>query len=135
GRLELAGKVTDPANPLTSRVLVNRVWHHLFGRGLVATVDNFGVLGERPTHPELLDYLASEFVADGWSMKRAIKRMMLSATYQQGSGVRGQGAGDRGQETDPQNLLLHRANVKRLEGEVIRDSILAVSGRLDRKQF
>ncbi|MCE9527564.1 MAG: PSD1 and planctomycete cytochrome C domain-containing protein [Planctomycetales bacterium] len=135
GRLELAKKITDPANPLTSRVFVNRIWHHLFGRGLVASVDNFGVLGERPSHPELLDYLASEFVADGWSMKRAIKRMMLSATYQQGSGVRSQGSGVSVEAVDPQNLLLHRANVKRLEGEVIRDSILAISGRLDRKQF
>ncbi len=135
GRLELAQKITDAANPLTSRVLVNRLWHHLFGRGLVASVDNFGVLGERPSHPELLDYLAGEFVADGWSTKRAIKRMMLSATYQQGSGVRSQESGVNAEAVDPQNLLLHRVNVKRLEGEVIRDSILAISGRLDRKQF
>ncbi len=135
GRLQLAKQITDPANPLTSRVLVNRVWHHLFGRGLVATVDNFGVLGERPTHPELLDYLAAEFVADGWSVKRAIKRIMLSATYQQASGGRQPPDTSAAEQVDPQNLLLHRANVKRLEGEVIRDSILAVSGRLDRKQF
>ncbi len=140
GRLELAKKITDPANPLTSRVLVNRIWHHLFGRGLVASVDNFGVLGERPTHPELLDYLAAEFVADGWSMKRAIKRMMLSSTYQQASGGRWISKtqppdSSAAEQVDPQNLLLHRANVKRLQGEVIRDSILAVSGRLDRKQF
>jgi hypothetical protein len=135
GRLELAQRITDPANPLTARVLVNRIWHHLFGRGLVATVDNFGVLGERPTHPELLDYLASEFVADGWSMKRAIKRMVLSATYQQASGGHRPLDTAVAEQLDPQNLLLHRANVKRLEGEVIRDNILAVSGRLDRKQF
>ncbi|MBC7856481.1 MAG: DUF1553 domain-containing protein [Pirellulaceae bacterium] len=140
GRLELTGKITDPANPLTSRVLVNRIWHHLFGRGLVASVDNFGVLGERPTHPELLDYLAAEFVADGWSVKRATKRMMLSATYQQASGGRWISKTQppdtsTAEQLDPQNLLFHRANVKRLQGEVIRDSILAVSGRLDRKQF
>ena len=135
GRMQLARQIADPANPLTSRVFVNRIWHHLFGRGLVASVDNFGVLGERPSHPELLDFLANEFVADGWSLKRAIKRMMLSATYQQGSGVRGQESGVSVESVDPQNLLLHRANVKRLEGEVIRDSILAISGRLDRKQF
>jgi hypothetical protein len=135
GRLELAAKITDPVNPLTSRVLVNRLWHHLFGRGLVATVDNFGVLGERPTHPELLDFLAAEFAADGWSVKRAIKRMMLSATYQQASGGRQPPDTIVVEQLDPQNLLLHRANIKRLEGEIIRDSILAVSGRLDPKQF
>lgn len=135
GRLELAGRIADPSNPLTSRVLVNRIWHHLFGRGLVASVDNFGVLGERPTHPELLDYLAAEFVADGWSVKRAIRRILLSATYQQASGGRQPPDTSAAEQVDPQNLLLHRAHVKRLEGEVIRDSILAVSGRLDRKQF
>ena len=135
GRLELARRIADPANPLTARLMVNRIWQHLLGRGIVASVDNFGVLGERPTHPELLDSLAAEFAADGWSVKRAIRRIVLSRTYQQGSEIRGQGTGDGRQETDPQNLLLHRANVKRLEGEVIRDSILAISGRLDRKQF
>ena len=139
GRLELAKRLVDGTNPFPARVMVNRIWHHLLGRGMVASTDNFGVLGERPTHPELLDYLAAEFMRDGWSVKRTIRSIMLSATYQQGSAVRGQSTGDRGQETaeqaDPQNLLFHRANVRRLEGEAIRDAILAVSGRLDRKQF
>lgn len=131
GRLQLAAQITDPSNPLTSRVIVNRIWHHLLGRGIVPTVDNFGVLGEKPSHPELLDHLAGDFVADGWSIKRAIRRVMLSSTYQQASSGR-EGKGD---QSDPRNLLYHRANVKRLEGEIIRDSILAVAGRLDRKQF
>jgi uncharacterized protein DUF1553/uncharacterized protein DUF1549/cytochrome c len=139
GRLELARRLVDGTNPIPARVMVNRIWHHLLGRGIVPSTDNLGVLGERPSHPELLDYLAAEFMSDGWSVKRMIRSIMLSSTYQQGSGVKGQGTGDRGQETaeqvDPQNLLFHRANVKRLEGESIRDAILAVSGRLDRKLF
>src|SRR5262249_13933867 len=81
GRLELARQMTDPANPLAARVMVNRVWHHLFGRGIVASVDNFGVLGERPTHPELLDFLADRFVRDGWSLKRLVHDLVLSSTY------------------------------------------------------
>ena len=129
-RLELAQQVVDPANPLVSRVIVNRVWQHLMGRGIVLSVDNFGVLGQPPTHPELLDHLATEFIADGWSIKRLIRRIMLSDTYQQGSGVRRQES-----EIDPQNLLFHRQNIKRLEGETIRDAMLAISGRLDPTQF
>ena len=82
GRLELAERIASPDNPLTARVMVNRVWHHLFGTGLVATVDDFGHVGERPSHPELLDYLAAEFVADGWSVKRLIRRIVLSRTFQ-----------------------------------------------------
>ena len=82
----LAQQMTDPAiTPFVPRVMVNRVWHHLFGRGIVASVDNFGVLGEKPTHPELLDYLADQFVKDGWSMKRLIRRLVLSRTYQMSS--------------------------------------------------
>jgi hypothetical protein len=128
--MALARQFVDPANPLTSRVMVNRVWQHLMGRGIVPSSDNFGVLGQEPTHPELLDHLATQFMQDGWSIKRLIRSIMLSDTYQQGSGVRGQESG-----VDPQNLLFHRQNIKRLEGEAIRDSILAISGRLDRKQF
>lgn len=125
-RLELAGSMVDPANPLTARVMVNRVWHHLFGRGIVASVDNFGVLGERPAHPELLDHLAQRFVAEGWSVKRLIRSIVLSSTYRMSS------SGDAAAEAvDPQNVLLHRANVRRLEAEAIRDQLLAVSGRLD----
>ncbi len=128
GRLELARQIVDPANPLTARVMVNRVWHHLLGRGIVASVDNFGVLGQEPTHPELLDYLAAQFAQDGWSLKQLIRSIVLSRTYQMSSAPDG-----RGDEVDPQNLLLHRMNIRRLEGEVIRDAILAVSGRLDRR--
>jgi hypothetical protein len=136
-RLQLARKLVDPANPLTSRVIVNRVWHHLFGRGIVPSVDNFGVLGQPPTHPELLDYLARQFMQDGWSVKRLIRSIVLSETYQQESVVSSQesGVGSRESEADPQNLLFHRQNLRRLEGEVIRDAILAISGRLDPAQF
>jgi hypothetical protein len=130
GRLELAEQIVDPANPLTARVRVNRLWHHLLGRGIVASVDNFGVLGEKPTHPELLDYLAQEFVAEGWSVKRMIRAIVLSQTYQMSA--RHNPEADR---QDPANLLWHRAQLRRLEAEAIRDSFLAVSGRLDRRQF
>jgi len=113
-----------------SRVIVNRVWHHLIGRGIVPSVDNFGALGERPSHPELLDYLARQFVADGWSIKRLIRAIMCSATYRMAS------AADPEQDgRDPDNRLLHRAFLQRLEGEAIRDEILSVSGRLDARAF
>jgi hypothetical protein len=144
-RLKLARRLVDPANPLVSRVIVNRVWQHLTGRGIVPSVDNFGVLGEKPTHAELLDYLANEFMRDGWSLKRLIRRIMLSSTYRQKSEAGGQRSDEVGQTfvsamqtaeaADPQNLLFHRQNVKRLEGEAIRDAILAVSGRLDRTMY
>ncbi len=126
GRLELAQLMTDPKrNPLLARVQVNRVWHHLFGRGLVGSVDNFGVLGEKPTHPELLDYLADQFIRDGWSLKRLIRSLILTRTYQMASRI------DPATESlDPDNLLWHRARIRRLEGEAIRDAMLAVSGRL-----
>jgi hypothetical protein len=130
GRLELARLMTDPGkNPFLARVMVNRVWQHLFGRGIVASVDNFGVLGERPTHPDLLDHLADRFVKDGWSVKKLIRRIVLSRAYRMSSA---RGPGDK---ADPGNLLLHRMRVRRLEGEAIRDALLAVSGRLDRKMF
>ncbi|HEY7117331.1 MAG TPA: PSD1 and planctomycete cytochrome C domain-containing protein [Tepidisphaeraceae bacterium] len=131
GRLELARRVTDPANPLTARVMVNRVWHHLFGRGIVASVDNFGALGERPSHPELLDYLAHRFVhEDAWSTKRLIREIVLTSTYRQ-SAAAAPGVGDSAMKSDPTNTLLYRANVRRLEAESIRDLLLSVSGRLD----
>ncbi|MCB9938368.1 MAG: PSD1 domain-containing protein [Planctomycetaceae bacterium] len=126
GRLALAQQVVDPANPMTARVMVNRIWHHLTGRGIVASTDNFGVLGQMPTHPELLDHLATEFVREDWSMKRLIKQITLSSTYQMASTP-----DEQGDARDPENLLLHRARIRRLEGEAIRDSILAISGRLD----
>ncbi|MDH3717970.1 MAG: PSD1 and planctomycete cytochrome C domain-containing protein, partial [Planctomycetota bacterium] len=128
GRLELARQMVDQRqNPLTPRVAVNRVWHHLFGQGIVRSVDNLGVLGTPPTHPQLLDHLASQFVADGWSVKRLIRRLLLSQTYQMSS----RPVNEVAERIDPTNQLLHRQRVRRLEGEAIRDSILAISGRLD----
>lgn len=132
GRLELALRLTDPKNPLVARVMVNRVWHHLYGRGIIATVDNFGWLGQRPTHPELLDYLAYQFVhEDEWSIKKLIKRMVLSRTF----GMSSRPDNEHAEEVDPTNLLYHRMSVRRLEAEAIRDNLLAISGRLDRTQF
>ena len=130
GRLQLAQKMTAPNNPLTTRVAVNRVWHHLFGRGIVSSVDNFGVLGEKPTHPELLDYLAKEFASDGQSIKRLIKRLVLTKTYRMSSN-----SSVDGDKVDPANLLLHHARIRRLQGEAIRDSLLAVAGNLDLKMY
>ena len=126
GRLELAQRMVAPSNPFTARVMSNRIWFHLFGRGIVASVDNFGVLGDKPTHPELLDHLASDFVRQGWSLKKMIRAIVLTSTYQMNS------TADPATDTkDPNNLLLHRMNVRRLEGEIIRDQILAISGRID----
>jgi hypothetical protein len=130
GRLELAERIASLDNPLTARVMVNRVWHHLFGTGLVRTVDDFGHVGDLPSHPELLDYLAAEFVADGWSVKRLIRRLMLTKTFQQSS--RPSAAA---KELDPTNRLLSHYPARRLEGEAIRDAILAASGRLDPTMF
>src|SRR5262249_59820576 len=107
GRLDLARQLVDPQrNPLIARVIVNRVWHHLFGRGLVGSVDNFGVLGETPTHPELLDYLADQFVRDGWSLKWLIRELVLSSTYRMSLY-----SDPAAEQADPQNLLLHRARL------------------------
>lgn len=130
GRLELAKHINDPSNPLTSRVIVNRIWHHLMGRGIVPTVDDFGFLGQRPTHPELLDHLATRFLADGRSIKRMIKYIVLSRTYRMSSF-----ADPKALEADPKNLLWHHCPPRRLQGEVVRDSLLALSGRLDPTQF
>jgi cytochrome c553/mono/diheme cytochrome c family protein len=130
GRRELARRMVDPSDPLLPRVLVNRLWQHHFGEGLVRSVDNFGVLGERPTHPELLDWLAAEFVRGGWSIKRMHRLLLLSNAYQMASR-----SDPRADERDPQNLRLHRMPLRRLEAECIRDALLAVSGRLDRKMY
>ncbi len=127
GRLELANRLTDEANPLLARVMVNRIWQHHFGRGLAATPDNFGLTGEPPTHPELLDWLAHEFRRSGWSTKQMHRLMLLSRAYRMSSA--GAAAAD---ERDPANKLLHRFPVQRLEAEAIRDSLLAVAGTLDR---
>lgn len=126
GRLELAQAINDPANPLTHRVIVNRIWAHLFGRGIVPSVDNFGVLGERPSHPELLDFLALKFVKEGRSLKQMIKYLVLTQTYQQSSTTTQDVA-----DVDPDNILLYKMVLKRLEGEAIRDALLQISGRLD----
>ena len=126
GRLELAEWLSEPGNPLPARVMANRVWHHLLGRGIVPSVDNFGILGERPSHPELLDYLALRLQRSGWSVKALIREIVLSSTYSQSAAHR-----DAEAAQDPENLLLWRANRRRLEAETIRDAVLHVSGSLD----
>jgi cytochrome c553 len=126
GRLQLAEWLTRPDNPLTSRVFVNRLWYWHFGEGLVRTPDNFGKMGERPTHPELLDYLASDFVKQGWSVKKLHRAIMLSNTYQMAST-----APETSYEKDPENRLLSRFQRRRLEVEEIRDGMLALDGSLD----
>jgi hypothetical protein len=130
GRLELARRMVDPSNPLLSRVMVNRIWRHHFGEGIVRTPDDFGVQGQVPTHPELLDYLAGEFIRQGWSIKKMHRMMVLSSTYRMASH-----ASAKAEVADPQNKLLHRMPIRRLEAECIRDAILAVSGRLDVKLY
>jgi len=127
-RTALANWVASKDNPLTARVLVNRLWQHHFGRGIVATPSDFGLRGARPTHPELLDWLASEFVAQGWSIKKMHRLMLMSAAYQQSTK-----ATPAAKEKDPDNHLLSHMNRLRVEGEVVRDSLLAVSGRLNLK--
>jgi mono/diheme cytochrome c family protein len=128
GRLDLAREIASSANPLTARVMVNRVWQHHFGRGLVGTSSNFGVLGDRPSHPELLDWLAHRFMASGWSLKALHREIMLSSTYRQSSRL-----DSNNQTKDPDNILLWRMNRRRLDVEAWRDAILAVAGRLDSK--
>jgi hypothetical protein len=127
-RSALASWLADPANPLTSRVMVNRIWHYHFGQGIVGSPSDFGVMGERPSNPRLLDYLASEFVANGWRIKKMHRMIMLSNAYQQSSAYQ-----DTAAAIDPQNKLLWRFERRRLEGEVIRDSMLFVSGALNMK--
>lgn len=126
GRLELAQWITSPDNPLTARVMVNRVWHHLFGRGIVPTVDNFGLIGKPPTHPQLLDALTLRFIDGGWSVKKLVRAIVLSRTYQLSSQPDAQN-----QQIDPDNRMLWQATPRRLEAEAIRDAILAVSGKLE----
>jgi len=126
GRRDMAEAIASRDNPLTARVWVNRVWGHLFGLGLVATPSDFGTRGQPPTHPELLDYLACEFMDDGWSTKRLIRHIVLSHTYRQASDQRPECAA-----IDPENRLLWRANRRRLDLESLRDSLLVAAGRLD----
>ena len=126
GRLELAKAITSPDNPLTARVMVNRVWLGHFGQGLVRTPSDFGVRSDPPTHPELLDWLAVQFVKDGWSVKRLHKRIMLSSTYQQSSATSADVY-----KVDPENRLLSHQNRRRLDFESLRDSLLSAAGQLD----
>ncbi|MDR3405480.1 MAG: DUF1553 domain-containing protein [Chthoniobacter sp.] len=130
GRRELADAIANPQNPLTARVMVNRVWYWLFGRGIVATVDNFGRMGEKPTHPELLDYLATRFVENGWSIKDTIRYLVATRAFAMSSEPSPSATG-----TDPANDWLSHMRVRRLEAESIRDSILAASGQLDDQMF
>jgi hypothetical protein len=126
GRLQLAEWIASQKNPLTARVMANRIWQHLLGRGLVKTVDNFGELGERPTHPELLDHLAVQFMEEGWSVKQMIRSIVLTRTYQMSS------THDAASyERDPDNVWLWRMSPQRLDAESFRDTILAFSGKLD----
>src|SRR5262249_32298303 len=128
GRLELARWIADPKNPLTARVMVNGIWQHHFGTGLVATSDNFGSRGERPARPGLLDWLAARFVESGWSVKAMHRLIMLSSVYQQSA------AGDgRAAQADPDNRLLSRMPRRRLAAEALRDALLAVAGSLDHR--
>src|SRR5207247_2627783 len=124
-----ARRLTDGAHPLTARVLVNRVWHHHFGAGLVTTLGDFGALGDRPTHPALLDWLASEFVSSGWKLK-ALHRLIVTSTVYRQSCVN-----PAAQAADPDNRLLGRMRLRRLDAESLRDSLLAVSGRLNTSMF
>jgi hypothetical protein len=126
GRLELARKIADARNPLTARVMVNRIWMWHFGSGLVRTPSDFGTRGEAPTYPELLDYLSVRFVESGWSMKTLHRSILTSATYRQASADR-----EDGRKADPENLLLWRMNRRRLDVEALRDSMLLAAGRLD----
>ena len=126
GRRELADAIANPDNPLTARVMVNRIWQHHFGEGLVRTVSNFGRMGETPSHPALLDYLATSFVENGWSIKKLHREIMLSATYQLSSDNNAANLA-----VDADNRLLWRANRQRLDAEAMRDELLSVSGELD----
>ena len=130
GRREWAEALLNEDNPLTARVMVNRVWHHLFGRGLVASVDDFGYMGDKPSHPELLDYLASDFIADGWSIKRLIRRLVLSRTYRMSTQ-----ASTESRKQDPDNVYLQHMPVRRLQAEAIRDTLLTLGGRLKPQLF
>ncbi|MFT5290222.1 MAG: hypothetical protein ACI82F_002294, partial [Planctomycetota bacterium] len=130
GRLELAEDLLRADNPLTARVAANRIWHYLFGRGIVTTPDNFGRLGALPTHPELLDWLATRFVIEDWSVKQLLRLVLSSKTWQQAATP-----SVRALDVDPENHWLSHANVRRLEAELIRDALLSVSGQLDATRF
>jgi mono/diheme cytochrome c family protein len=129
GRLELAAWITNPQNPLTARVAVNRIWAHLFGQGIVTSVDNFGAKGDQPSNPELLDYLAADFIANGWSQRKLIREIVLSHAYHLSAN-----SDPRGSEIDPANRLIWRHSPRRLEAEELRDAVLLASGQLDERK-
>jgi hypothetical protein len=129
GRKELAEWIASSANPLTARVAVNRAWQHLFGQGLVRSVDNFGMTGDKPSHPELLDHLAGRFIADGWSLKRLVRTIVTTRAYRLSAEEISANV-----QADPENRLIWRHSPRRLEAEEIRDGILAAAGVLDRKR-
>ena len=130
GRIEWARSVAEPTNPLTTRVIVNRLWHHVFGQGLVPTVNDLGVMGTAPSHPQLLDFLAQDLIRQNWSLKTLIRNMVLTRTYQMSTTP-----SVASLDEDPDNLLLQHMPIKRLNAEAVRDHILASSGSLDRKTF
>ncbi|MEO8271764.1 MAG: DUF1553 domain-containing protein, partial [Aureliella sp.] len=130
GRLELAERVASSDNPLTARVIVNRNWHWLFGTGLVDTPNDFGRLGGVPSHPELFDWLTARFVDQDWSVKRLLREILLSQTWQQSSAT-----SDQAEQRDPENRLLHHYPLRRMEAEMVRDAMLSVSGRIDERLY
>ncbi|HBJ34088.1 MAG TPA: hypothetical protein DDZ51_04865 [Planctomycetaceae bacterium] len=131
-RLALANWITHPDNPLTARVIVNRLWHHHFGQGLVRTPSDFGLGGDTPSHPELLDFLARELISSGWSLKHIHKLILMSDVYRQSS--LGSSDSKRASQVDASNRLLWRQNPRRLDAETLRDSVLSVSGKLNEEQ-
>ena len=134
-RLDLAEQLTSQDNPLVSRVMVNRIWLQFFGRGIVPTPDDFGPMGQEPSHPELLDWLANDFRENNWSIKNLVRKIVLSKTYRQSSSVNPSCDKEKISLSDPQNIFLHKMPVRRLQAEAIRDSILSFSGRIDKKLF
>lgn len=133
-RLAFARWLTQPDHPLTARVMVNRIWKHHFGEGLVSTVEDFGTLGSAPSHPQLLDWLAREFVESGWSMKHLHRLMMTSSSYRQQS-VNDDGPQAQAKHVDPDNRLIWQQHLRRVDAESLRDALLSVSGLLDESMF
>ena len=130
GRLELAEKIASPDNPLTARVMTNRLWHYVFGRGLVGTVDNFGRLGDRPTHPELLDYVSRRFIDQQWSVKSMLRELLLTDAFRRSSLPTAPALAN-----DANNDLLSHARIRRLEGEALRDSLIVFAGKMEDRMY
>ena len=129
-RLHLANQLVDKDNPLVARVMANRIWLQFFGRGIVPTPDDFGPMGQVPSHPKLLDWLATDFRKNNWSIKSLIRQIVLCETYRQSSVTNPENSEEKIELADPQNILLHKMPVRRLQAEFIRDSILFFSGKL-----